>query len=105
MRGTIDQKLNTAVREPLLAHSLARTDLFDEVRDPMFNDACADSLFDIVAAAALKNDIVNALAVEQSAEQEPRGPRTDDDHLRADCPHSTLLHDCVGHNSPAEPFV
>ena len=81
VRAAVEAQLDAVVHEALAAHALSGPGVVDEPGDPELDDASANPPLDVVAAAALQDDGVDALALEQVAEEEPRGAGADDGHL------------------------
>jgi hypothetical protein len=83
VRDAIETHLDAVVHESFRAHPLSDAGLFEEVRDSPLDYAGTNSLQDVLIAATLEDDVVDALTVEQVSEQEARWTGADDYHLGA----------------------
>ena len=79
----VELDLDPVMDEALLLQPLADPDVDEEVHRPLFEDACADSVLDVVPRPVLENDRLDAFAVEQLGEREPRRAGAHDPDLRA----------------------
>src|SRR5256885_8093361 len=71
------------MHESLAAHALSEPGLSHEIDGALLEHARAYALLDILAAAALEHDRLDADTRKQMGEHQPRGPRTDDADLRS----------------------
>ncbi len=78
-----EAKLDAMVQESFAGEAFADARALEELDRRMLEHARAHAMLDVVAAAVLDDDRVNALEMQQMREQEPRGPRADDADLRA----------------------
>ena len=74
------------VHDPLALQPLGHTRTGQEVDGSLLEDAGADSVLDVVAAAGLQHDRLDPLAAEQERQREPRGACADYPHLCAHHP-------------------
>src|SRR5207342_664313 len=79
----LELQVNPVVDEPLAIHSLADADGAKEVDGPLLEHASTKPFLDVRPVAALDDDGVDALTMEQVAEGEPGRSGPDDRHLRA----------------------
>ena len=82
----VEAELDAVMDETLALQALADARLDEQVDRALLEHARADALLDVVAAAALEDDRLDALAVEQVREHQPCGPGPDDADLRAHQP-------------------
>jgi len=83
VRHAVETKLDTVMDEPLSAHPRTHAGFLEEVGNAVFDDARSNPLLHVVEAPGFQDDGVDALALEEVAEQEPRRTGADDHHLRA----------------------
>ena len=76
--------------EPFPLQALADAGVAQQPHGGMLQDAGPDAVLDVVAAAGLEDDGVDAAPVEQMVQRQPGRPGTDDGHL---CP--SELHFCT----------
>jgi hypothetical protein len=76
-------ELDAVVHEPLALEPLADAHLDEQLDRALLEHAGADARLDVGAIARLEDDGLDALAVQQVAEHEPRGAGADDAHLGA----------------------
>ncbi len=69
--------------QPLAVHSLADARFAQQLGRPLLEHAGADPRLDVLTAARLEHDRVDAVALQQLAEQQTGRTGTDDRHLRA----------------------
>jgi hypothetical protein len=74
------------VDEPLTVHPISDSDRTEEIDRPLLEDASAQTALDVRAIAPLDDHGVDALAVQQMPEREPRRSGADDRDLRAGGP-------------------
>ena len=79
----VELDLDPVMDEALPLQPLADPDVDEEVDRPLFEDAGADSVLDVVPRPILENDRLDAFAMEQLGEREPRGAGAHDPDLRA----------------------
>ena len=80
-------KLDALMHEALAMQPFAGADLIEQGHGAFFQQAGADSAEHIFAGVALKDDVVDAVTVQQLSEQKARRPRTYDGNL---CPQYDL---------------
>jgi hypothetical protein len=78
----VELKLDAVVDDALALEPLSHARLPQQVDRSLLEHAGADAPLDVVAAAALEHDRLDALELEQSREREPGRPRADDRDLR-----------------------
>src|SRR5262245_13651161 len=83
-----EAEMNAVVREAFALHALADAGVDQEIARPLLDQAGADAALDIITAAVLDDDRVDALAMEEMREHQARGPGTDYTDL---CTHIALL--------------
>ncbi|BBZ04736.1 hypothetical protein MCHIJ_41730 [Mycolicibacterium chitae] len=66
-----------------VVQSFAQAEVGEQVDAGLFQDSGAHSLLHVIAGAALDDDAVNTLKVQHMAQNEARGPGTDDGNLAA----------------------
>jgi hypothetical protein len=81
----VETEMNAIVREPLALHALAHTGVDQEIARPLLDQPGADAALDIVAAAILNDDGVDALEMQKMREHEAGGPGTDNSDLCTHC--------------------
>jgi hypothetical protein len=69
------------VDHAFLLQSLADTGLDQQLDGSVLEDAGANALLDVFAASILEDDGLDALQMQQVAEEEPGGPGPDDSDL------------------------
>jgi hypothetical protein len=74
------------VDHPLAQQAVAHAELDEQVDGALLEHAGADTVLDVVARAVLEDDGVDALAVQQRAEDEARRAGPDDPDLRQQPP-------------------
>jgi hypothetical protein len=79
----VELELDAVVDDPLLPEPLSRAGLDEEVGDRLLEDARTQTLLDVLAAAVLEDDGLDALALEKVSERETCRPGADDADLRA----------------------
>ena len=82
----LELQLDAVMHESLAAHALPDARALEQIRGALFQHACADALLDVLAAARLEHDRVDALDLEQPRQHEPGRPRAHDADLRAHQP-------------------
>ena len=78
----VELELDAVVDDALALQALARARLDEEIDRALLEHAGPDSLLDVVAAAGLEHDRLDALALEQLRERQPGRPGADDADLR-----------------------
>ena len=68
---------------PLALHALADAGLDQEIARPLLDQAGADAALDVVAAAVLDDDRLDAGAMQKMREHQPGRPGADDPDLGA----------------------
>ena len=84
MRLAVEAEIVPVVEHGLARHPLADPGLGEHVARPLLDQAGADALLDIVAAAVLDDDRVDPLQMQEMRQHQPGWARTDDSDL---CPH------------------
>jgi hypothetical protein len=80
-------ELDAVVDDALALHPSADACVPQQVDRALLEHARADPALDVVAAAVLEHDRLDALAREQLGQRQPGGPGSDDADLRAhQCP-------------------
>ena len=69
------------MNQPLAVRARAGADLIQQNHGSFLEQAGADAAEHIVRRLAFQDDIVDAVGVEQLAEQQPRRPRTNDGYF------------------------
>src|SRR4051812_29787515 len=80
----VEAQLDAVMDEPLACQAVAEPGLGQELDGALLEDAGADAVLDVLAAAGLEDDGVDALEVQEVRQHQPGGPGTDDSDL---CPH------------------
>ncbi len=75
------------VDDPLPQEAVPDAGVDEQVRRPLLQDPRADALLDVLAAAVLEHDRLDALQLEQPGERQPGRPRADDSDLGPLAPH------------------
>ena len=73
--------------EPLAVGTFARADFVEECDRSLFKETGANAGKHIVAGVSFKDDVVDAVAVQQLPEQQSRGSRANDRYF---CPQHLL---------------
>ena len=74
-------KEHAGVLEPLTGEPLADAEVVHQVDGVLLEQAGADALVHVLARPGLEDHRLDALALQQERERQPRGPRTDDADL------------------------
>ena len=82
-RTSAEAQVDCVVEEGFALQACADTRSREQIHRALLEHAGADGLEDVLAAAALEHDGVDAAQVEQVGKQEARGARADDADLRA----------------------
>ena len=83
MARAVDANLHTLVDEAIRMHARADAGLVEQIHCDLFDDAGADPAKDVVGGLPLKDDVINAVLMEQLTEQESGRAGSDDGDLRA----------------------
>ena len=75
-------ELDAVVDDPLALHPLPHARLDEQVGCALLEHARADAVLDVLAAAVLEHDRLDALALEQPGEHQAGGAGADDADLR-----------------------
>ena len=78
----VELELDAVVDDPLALHALPDAGLDEQVGRPLLEHAGADAVLDVLAAAVLEHDRLDALAFEQARERQPGRAGADDADLR-----------------------
>ena len=81
VEGVVEAQVDAAVEQALLVHPLAHAGLAQHLHGALFEHAGADPRLDVLPAARLEDDRVDAMAVHQLPEQQAGRTGTDDRHL------------------------
>ena len=76
-------EIDPVVEHCFALHAAADPGLDQEIARPLLDQTGADATLDVVAAAVLEHDRIDAFAVKKVREHQPGGPRPDDSDLRA----------------------
>src|SRR5207245_699458 len=82
----VELQLDALVDDPLALHALADPRLAQEIGGALLEHARPYALLDVLAAAVLEDDGVDALEVQQVRERQPGRAGADDPDLRAHQP-------------------
>ena len=83
MPAPIETQFDPVVHQSLAAQPLAHPRVAEQVDRALLENSRADALLHVSAALRLDHDRFDALPVEQVGEQQARGSRPHDAHLRA----------------------
>jgi hypothetical protein len=83
MAHPFDANLRAVVLEAVAVHAGANPGLVEEVDRNLLDHAGPDAAEHVLAGVALEHDIVDAVLMEQLAEQQAGGASTDDGDLRS----------------------
>src|SRR5262245_51156216 len=83
-------QLDAAMNESLPSHPLADARFVEDVHSALFQNACADTAFDVLAAAVFEHDRFNALQPQQPPKQQSRRACSDNSDL---CSHGCSSED------------
>jgi len=83
MSPSAEAQLNSVMDQAFPLHPLADASFNQQIDGALLEQAGADSLFDVLPAARLEYDGLDALKVEQMREHQPCGSCTDNPDLRA----------------------
>ena len=83
MTLAIELELDAVVDDPLAPEPLSRACVDEQIGDRLLEHAGANALLDVLPAAVLEHDRLDAFAVEQLGEREPRRAGAHDPDLRA----------------------
>ena len=82
-RAPFETQLDAVMDDALAVSRSADADLRQQIDGSLLEHAGPDALLDVLAAARLEDDGVDALQVQQVREHETRRPGADDRYLRA----------------------
>ena len=88
VQGAAEAEIDAVVEHAFALHARAHADLDQEVARPLLDQSGADAALDIVAAAVLQHDGLDARQMQEMRQHQPGRPGADDTDLRA---HSALL--------------
>ena len=83
MAAAAEAQFDAVMDQAESLHPLADASFVEQVDGSLFEQAGANPLFDILAAASLEHDGLDAIEVQQVREHQPRRPRPNDADLRA----------------------
>jgi hypothetical protein len=83
MTLAVELELDAVVDDSLPPQALADTGIDEQVGRSLLEHAGADTMLDVVSAAVLQHDRLDAFAVKKVREHQPGGAGADDRHLRA----------------------
>src|SRR5262249_12865982 len=83
MQGAAEGEIDAVVEHAFALHALAHPGLDQEIACPLLDETGADAVFDIVAAAVLQHDRLDARQMQQMRQHQPGGPRPHDADLYA----------------------
>jgi hypothetical protein len=69
------------VDQPLFTQPVAHAGGNEQIDARLLEHASANAMLDVIPRAFLENDGLDAVAMQQMAQQQPRGPGTDDTDL------------------------
>jgi hypothetical protein len=79
----VEAQLDAVVDDALAVQALGHAHRAQQVDGALLEHACPDALLDILAAAGLEDDRVDALPMQQVRKRQTRRPSADDRYLRA----------------------
>src|SRR5512139_666054 len=82
MQITVNADIDAPMQHALALHPFADPQLGEQIRRPVFNQARANSIFNVIAAAILDDDRVDTLQPEESRKHEASRACSDDSDLR-----------------------
>ena len=83
MAHAVDANLHAFVHETVLVHARADASLVEQVHRDLFDDAGADAAKHVFAGLSLEDDVIDAVFVEELAEQQSRWAGSNDGDLRS----------------------
>ena len=83
MQRATKAEVNAVVRHALALHTLADPGLDQKITRPLLDEAGADAVLDVIAAAVFENDGFDAREMQEVREHQSGGPCPDDADLRA----------------------
>jgi hypothetical protein len=83
MSASAEAQLDSVMSKAFTLHPLADAGFDQQIDGALLKQAGADSLLDVLPAARLEHDGLDALKVEQMREHQPGGSRTDNPDLGA----------------------
>ena len=83
MAVAVELELDAVVDDPLPLQAVADTGADEQVRRTLLEDAGADTMLDVVSAAVLEHDRLDALSVQELRKRKPRRTGADDHDLSA----------------------
>src|SRR5262249_4134300 len=92
MEGSIEAEIDSVVEHRLALHALADAGLDQEIACPLLDQAGANAALDVLAAAVLQDDRVDARTLQEMRQHQPGPARANDSNLRA---HSFSLPRCL----------
>ena len=78
----VDADIDSPMRQAFALHARADTRLNQQVRRPMLHQPGADAVIDVLFAAVLDDDGLDALQVQEPRQHQAGGARSDDADLR-----------------------
>ena len=79
----VDADIDAPVQHAFALHALADAELGQQIGGPMLDQAGADAVLDVIAAAVLDDDGLDAGKMQQPRQHQPGRPCSDDADLRA----------------------
>ena len=82
MALAVELEIDPVVDDSLAIHPLSDAGVPEQLDRALLEHACADAVLDVLAAAGLEDDALDAGDLEQPRERQPGRPRADDSDLR-----------------------
>ena len=83
VQGPAEAEIDAVVEHAFALHARARADLHQEVARPLLDQSGADATLDIVTAAVLQHDRLDARQMQEMRQHQPGRPCPDNTDLRA----------------------
>src|SRR5208282_5273498 len=81
--AAVDANLHALVHEPVPVHAGADAGLVEQIQGDLFDDAGPDAAEDVFGGLPFQDDVIDAVLVQELAEQQARRPGADDDDFGA----------------------
>ena len=91
MRVATEAKVDAVMDEPFALHSLANAHFDKQISRVLFEEAGANALLTILAAARLEDDGIDTFEIQQVAEHEPGGTSSHNADLTAHMIHISKM--------------